>query len=173
MQPLPGASLSFLSIKTLDGYRMAAALWQPDNKPPADAVMMVQVHGSGGNFAGLPLPAVARALSPKGFAALAINTRGHDEHINTDNFFDVRHDIEAAVATAKALGYRTIVLHGHSLGTIQVEYFAASELGPGHQSGHSHRAIRQIALEVAQYSHPERRHLQRAGHSRARPSAGR
>ncbi len=130
MQSLPGASLSFLSIKTLDGYRMAAALWQPDNKPPADTVMMVQVHGSGGNFAGLPLPAVARAMSPKGYAALAISTRGHDEHINTDNFFDVRHDIEAAVATAKALGYRTIVLHGHSLGTIQVEYFAATNWDP-------------------------------------------
>jgi pimeloyl-ACP methyl ester carboxylesterase len=42
----------------------------------------------------------------------------------------VRKDIEAAVATAKALGYTSIVLHGHSLGTIQVEYYAATNWDP-------------------------------------------
>jgi alpha-beta hydrolase superfamily lysophospholipase len=73
---------------------------------------------------------VARALSPKGYAALTISTRGHDQHVNTDNFFDARKDIEAAVATAKALGYPSIVLQGHSLGTIQVEYYAATDWDP-------------------------------------------
>jgi len=34
-----------------------------------------------------------------------ISTRQHDTNLNTDNFFDVHKDIEAAVATAKALGY--------------------------------------------------------------------
>jgi pimeloyl-ACP methyl ester carboxylesterase len=92
--------------------------------------MIVQVHGSGSNLAELPLRAVARALSPKGYAALTISTRQHDEHLNTDNFFDVRKDIEAAVATAKALGYTSIVLEGHSLGTIQVEYYAATNWDP-------------------------------------------
>jgi pimeloyl-ACP methyl ester carboxylesterase len=130
MQPLPGASLQFLSIKTLDGFGTTAALWQPENKPPGNTTMIVQVHGSGGNFAELPLRAVARALSGKGYAALSISTRQHDEHINTDNFFEVRNDIEAAVATAKALGYTSIVLQGHSLGTIQVEYYAATNWDP-------------------------------------------
>jgi len=45
--------------------------------------------------------------------------------VNTDNFFEVRRDIEAAVATVRALGYRSIVLQGHSLGTVQVEFYAA------------------------------------------------
>jgi pimeloyl-ACP methyl ester carboxylesterase len=130
MQPLPGASLKFLAIKAIDGSKIDAALWQPDNVPPSRATMIVQVHGSGSNLAELPLRAVARALSPKGYAALTISTRGHDEHLNTDNFFDVRKDIEAAVATAKALGYSSIVLQGHSLGTIQVEYYAATDWDP-------------------------------------------
>jgi pimeloyl-ACP methyl ester carboxylesterase len=130
MQPLPGASLKFLSIKAIDGYRIDAALWQPDGKPPSATTMIVQVHGSGSNLAELPLRAVARALSPKGYAALTISTRQHDEHVNTDNFFDVRKDIEAAVATAKALGYTAIVLDGHSLGTIQVQYYAATNWDP-------------------------------------------
>jgi pimeloyl-ACP methyl ester carboxylesterase len=130
MQPLPGASLQFLSIKAIDGFKIDAALWQPENKPPADTTMIVQVHGSGGNLTELPLRAAARALSPRGYAALTISTRQHDEHVNTDNFFDVRKDIDAAIATVKALGYTSIVLDGHSLGTIQVEYYAATNWDP-------------------------------------------
>jgi alpha-beta hydrolase superfamily lysophospholipase len=130
MQPQPGASLKFLAIKTIDGVKLDAALWQPDKVQPSRATMIVQVHGSGSNLAELPLRAVARALSPKGYAALTISTRGHDENLNTDNFLDSRKDIDAAVATAKALGYASIVLHGHSLGTIQVEYYAATNWDP-------------------------------------------
>jgi len=129
MQPLPGASLQFLSIKAIDGYKVAAALWQPEKKAPG-ATMLVQIHGSGANLAELPLRTVARALSAKGYGALTISTRGHDESLNHDNFYDVRKDIEAAVATAKALGYSKIVLDGHSLGTIQVEYYAATDWDP-------------------------------------------
>jgi pimeloyl-ACP methyl ester carboxylesterase len=39
----------------------------------------------------------------------------------------VRRDIEAAVVTAKALGFRSIVLQGHSLGTVQVAFYAATD----------------------------------------------
>ena len=42
------------------------------------------------------------------------------------NFFEVSRDIDAAVQTAKALGYRSIVLQGHSLGTLQVLFYAAT-----------------------------------------------
>jgi pimeloyl-ACP methyl ester carboxylesterase len=130
MQALPGASLKFLSIKAIDGFKVDAALWQPVDAQPDRTTMIVQVHGSGSNLAELPLRAVARALSPKGYAALSISTRQHDANVNTDNFFDVRKDIEAAVVTAKALGYGSIVLQGHSLGTIQVQYYAATNWDP-------------------------------------------
>src|SRR5690348_13654152 len=101
MKARPGASLRFLSIKAIDGFKVQAALWQPENKPPVDTTMIVQVHGSGGNLSSLPLRAIARSLSAKGYAARSISTRQHDEHVNTDNFFDVRRDIEAAVATVR------------------------------------------------------------------------
>ncbi len=130
MHALPGASLRFLSSEAVDGFKVRAALWQPENKPPGDTTMIVQVHGSGGNLSSLPLRAIARALSARGYAALSISTRQHDEHVNTDNFFDVRRDIEAAVATVRALGYRSIVLLGHSLGTVQVQYYAATDWDP-------------------------------------------
>jgi alpha-beta hydrolase superfamily lysophospholipase len=127
MQALPGASLRYLAIKAIDGFKVQAAFWQPAEKPPTDTTIIVQVHGSGGNLASLPLRVIARALSARGYAALSISTRKHDEHVNTDNFFDVRHDIEAAVVTAKALGFRSIILQGHSLGTVQVAFYAASD----------------------------------------------
>ena len=130
MRPLPSANLRFLSIKAIDGFKVAAALWEPADKPPAGTTLFVQVHGSGENLATLPLRTLARALSPQGYAALTISTRQHDEHVNTDNFFAVRRDIEAAVATAKALGYKSIVLQGHSLGAVQVAFFAATEWDP-------------------------------------------
>src|SRR5215471_1380809 len=91
MQPLPGAGLRFLSISAIDGFRIAAALWQPLAKPASATPLLVQVHGSGGNLASVQLRATARALSARGYAALSISTRQHDEHVNTDNFFEVRH----------------------------------------------------------------------------------
>jgi alpha-beta hydrolase superfamily lysophospholipase len=130
MQALPGAALRFLSIKSIDGFKIQASLWQPDNRPPAETTIIVQVHGSGGNLASLPLRVIARALSARGYAALSISTRQHDERVNTDNFFDVRRDIEAAVVTTKALGYRSVVLQGHSLGTVQVAFYAATDWDP-------------------------------------------
>ena len=119
-QPLPGTSLKFLSIKTIDGFMVTAALWQPEAKPPAETTLIIMVHGSGGSYARAPNSTLSRSLSGNGFAALAINTRQHDDKRNTDNFFDISRDIDASVQTARALGYRSIVLQGHSLGTLQV-----------------------------------------------------
>ena len=121
-----GTSLRYLSIKAIDGFVIQAALWQSDTKPPAETTLIVMVHGSGGNYARDPSSTLSRNLSVIGFAALAINTRQHDEKRNTDNFFESSRDIDAAVQTAKALGYHSIVLQGHSLGTLQVLFYAAT-----------------------------------------------
>jgi pimeloyl-ACP methyl ester carboxylesterase len=121
-----GISLKFLSIKAIDGSLVQAALWQPDAKPPADTTLIVMVHGSGGNYARPPSSLLSRDLSARGFAALAINTRQHDDKRNTDNFFETSRDIDAAVQTAKAIGYHSIVLQGHSLGTLQVLFYGAT-----------------------------------------------
>jgi hypothetical protein len=125
-----GASLRFLAIKAIDGFQVNAALWQPDDKPAAATTLVVSVHGSGDNFAKPPIGFLSPALVAKGFGVLAINTRQHDQRVNTENFVEVRRDIEAAVYTARALGYRAVVLHGNSLGNIQVQYYAANNWEP-------------------------------------------
>lgn len=121
-----GTSLRFLAIKAIDGFQVDAALWQPTSKQPVDTTLIVMVHGSGGSYRSAPQSALGPRLATKGYASLAINTRQHDEKINTDNFLDVRRDIDAAVQVGRALGYKTLVLQGHSLGNIQVQFYAAT-----------------------------------------------
>jgi pimeloyl-ACP methyl ester carboxylesterase len=125
-QPIAGTLLKFISIKAIDGFQIEAALWQPDAKQPADAPLIVMVHGSGGSYRRAPESALGPRVAAKGYAALAINTRQHDDRINTDNFFEVGRDIDAAVQVARALGYKTLTLQGHSLGNIQVQFYAAT-----------------------------------------------
>lgn len=121
-----GVGLRFLAIKAIDGFQVDAALWQPDGKVAGATTLIVGVHGSGGNFVAPPIGFMSRGLAGKGYGVLAINTRQNGERVNTDNFLEVRRDIEAAVYTTRALGYRTLVLYGHSLGNIQVQYYAAN-----------------------------------------------
>ena len=110
-----GLALRFLAIKAIDGARVDAALWQP----PGATTLVVSVHGSGETFHANPNGFLAKGLAGKGYAVLGINTRQSGPHVNTDNFLEVRRDIEAAVYTARALGFRSLVIQGHSLGNIQ------------------------------------------------------
>jgi len=120
------ASLRFLAIKTIDEFQVDASLWQPSSKQPADTTLIIMVHGSGGSYQRAPESALGWRLAAKGYASLAVNTRQHDDKINTDNFLDVRRDIDAAVQVGRALGYKSLVLQGHSLGNIQVQFYAAT-----------------------------------------------
>src|SRR5256885_7051273 len=117
-----GAGLRFLAIQAIDGARVEAALWQPTNA----RTLVLMVHGSGETYHGNPNGFLGKGLAERGYAVLAINTRQSGPRVNTDNFMDVRRDIEAAFYTARALGHKAIVLHGHSLGNVQVQYFAAN-----------------------------------------------
>lgn len=121
-----GMSLQFLAIDAIDGFRVDAALWHPEAKTQADATLVVQVHGSGGSYAKAPNGFLGSGLAATGRAVLAINTRQHDNLVATENFFDISRDIDAAVRTGRALGYRRLVLQGHSLGSIQVLFYAAT-----------------------------------------------
>jgi predicted alpha/beta-fold hydrolase len=124
------ATLRFLQISTLDDSVVDAALWQPKDSDPAQQTIVISVHGSGDNFVKPPIGFLSPALAAKGYAVLAINTRQHDDFVNTDNFLHIRQDIDAAVYTARALGYRSIVMHGHSIGNIQVQFYVATAWAP-------------------------------------------
>jgi len=118
--------LRFLAITAIDGSRVDAALWQPGGRPASATPLVLSVHGSADSFHSNPHGFLTRGLAGRGYAVLGINTRQTGKRVNTDNFLEVRRDIEAAAYTARALGYRTLVLHGHSLGNIQVQFYAAN-----------------------------------------------
>src|SRR5262245_43646371 len=99
--PPPDAALKFLVIKAIDGSRVDAVISQPNSKTAANTTLVVTVHGSGGSYDSDPNGFLVRLLPGKGHAVLGINTRQSGARINTDNFLEVRRDIEAAVYTAR------------------------------------------------------------------------
>ena len=125
-EPRPDFSIRFLAIKAIDGFQVDASLWQPNGKQAAETTLIVMIHGSGGSYMQPPQSGLGPRLAVKGYASLAINTRQHDDKLNTDNFLDIRRDIDAAVQVGRALGYKSLVLLGHSLGNIQVQFYAAT-----------------------------------------------
>jgi predicted alpha/beta-fold hydrolase len=87
--PADGAAVKFLTLRAIDGFVLQASLWEPNTKAAADTTLVVMVHGSGGSYRRAPQSGLGRRLAANGYASLAIDTRQHDEAINTDNFFDV------------------------------------------------------------------------------------
>jgi pimeloyl-ACP methyl ester carboxylesterase len=74
--------------------------------------------------------ALGAGLGARGYAVLAINTRQHDDGACKENFYAIRSDIEAALYTGRALGHRRLVLLGHSLGSSQALFYAATSWAP-------------------------------------------
>lgn len=126
----PGVRQRFLTIEAIDGFEVSAVLFEPRHRKPADTTLILRVHGSNGNYLGFEMP----RLSAEGYAVLSINTRQSnqapglpgDRGGETDNFLDIRKDIEAAFYTATDRGHEKIVLNGRSLGNIQVQFYAAT-----------------------------------------------
>jgi pimeloyl-ACP methyl ester carboxylesterase len=120
-----GVSTRDLETVALDG-RVGTAVLRTGKGLTGDlGVGVVMVHGSGENMERAPVGPLSRALAERGFTTLSINTRQHDDGVNTDDIRGTLRDIDAAVWTMRALGCASIVLHGHSLGTAQVQMYAA------------------------------------------------
>jgi hypothetical protein len=125
-----GVDLKFFRITTLDGFDVQASFFEPRSGARTDRTLVIGVHGSGGGLASNTVEFTVPMLSAEGFATMGIRTRQWGAHVNTDNFFDVARDIQAAVYTARHLGFKKIVLHGQSLGNIHVQYYAATNWDP-------------------------------------------
>ena len=120
-----GVTARFFEITSLDGRAGTAVLLVPQTVE-AGAPLVISVHGSGGSITSPPVNLLSRGLSARGIPVLAIDTRQSNDAVNTDSFYATVRDIEAAFWVARWLGYDRVVLHGHSLGTSQVTFFAAT-----------------------------------------------
>ncbi|MCS5719263.1 lysophospholipase [Herbiconiux sp. CPCC 205763] len=118
------ANTGELDVTTVDGRVARALLIEPG--PPAETPLFLSVHGSGEQPEHPMHAHVAEGLAERGIASLRIRTRQSGDGVNTDSFYDSVRDIEAAFWAAIARGHTRIVLHGHSLGSTQAAYLAAT-----------------------------------------------
>lgn len=124
--PVPaGVDVMPYELTSIDHRAGIALHLLPRDRDP-DAPIVISVHGSGGSVMSQPNQLLSFGLSERGTPVLAINTRQSGEAVNTDSFYATVRDIDAAYWMARDLGYERIAVHGHSLGTSQVSFFAAT-----------------------------------------------
>ena len=99
---------------------------------------MLCIHGSGRNFYTPATANMANDLRNRGYAALTLNTRGHDTvwvdrqtGVAEGNAYEIldtgRQDLRAGIDYLASREYRRIGILGHSMGAVKVAYYAATE----------------------------------------------
>ena len=102
---------------------------------------MLCIHGSGRAFYTPATANMANDLRNQGYAALTLNTRGHDTvwvdrqtGVAEGNAYEIldtgRQDLRAGIDYLASLGYQRIGIIGHSMGAVKVAYYAAVEDDP-------------------------------------------
>ena len=132
--------VDLITITTGDGMTLDGIFCEPAAGVtpigPVDAMLLI--HGSGGSFYRVATKAMAEDLRNRGYACLAINTKGHDTvwspqgsgqyYGNALEILDnSRYDLRAGIDYLWEKGYRSIGLLGHSMGAVKVGYYAATE----------------------------------------------
>jgi pimeloyl-ACP methyl ester carboxylesterase len=116
--------IQMVRLQTTDGITLTGVLRQPHTVRNNAGVILV--HGYSGNFYSGIMSFLPEALSDSGFATLVINMRDHDRGPKKNRFEDNRYDIAVAVDEMVRLGYNSIFLFGHSMGTNRVLYYIAA-----------------------------------------------
>jgi pimeloyl-ACP methyl ester carboxylesterase len=116
--------IQMVRLQTTDGITLTGVLRQPHTVRNNAGVILV--HGYSGNFYSGIMSFLPEALSDSGFASLVINMRDHDRGPKKNRFEDNRYDIAVAVDEMVRLGYNSIFLFGHSMGTNRVLYYIAA-----------------------------------------------
>jgi pimeloyl-ACP methyl ester carboxylesterase len=120
--------VNLVRLQTNDGVRLTGILRQP-RMAKANACVVL-IHGYSGNFYSGIMDFLPEALAYRGFATLALNMRDHDQGPKKNRFEENRYDIAIAVDKMSLLGYKSIFLYGHSMGTNRVLYYMAATQDP-------------------------------------------
>lgn len=120
--------VDLVRLQTNDGVKLTGILRQP-RMAKANACVVL-IHGYSGNFYSGIMDFLPEALADRGFATLALNMRDHDQGPKKNRFEENRYDIAIAVDKMSLLGYNSIFLYGHSMGTNRVLYYMAATQDP-------------------------------------------
>jgi pimeloyl-ACP methyl ester carboxylesterase len=129
---------NLINFKTNDGLVLQGMLTGP-KKSARGSKCVIYVHGMTGNFYSSSIfYALSKDLSAHGMVSFAINTRGHDilcgiktegmshggiHGTAVEDFDGCLEDISAAIGAIKRLGYREIILCGHSTGCQKIVHY--------------------------------------------------
>lgn len=126
----------FIQFIARDGLRLSGFLSGSNGKK-----IVIHVHGLGGNFYRSALSwLLADNYAKAGYDFFSVNTRGHDWVANGtkkkgrqwnrtrvgttyERFESCADDINGAVDCATGLGYKEIILQGHSTGCQKITYY--------------------------------------------------
>lgn len=117
-----------VKLQTDDGVKLTGILRRP--RMAGANACVVLIHGYSGNFYSGIMDFLPKILADKGFATLALNMRDHDRGPKKNRFEENRYDIATAIDKMALLGYHSIFLHGHSMGTNRVLYYIAKTQDP-------------------------------------------
>ena len=130
--------VDLIRITAADGMELDSAYFAPPAAaiPPGPIDAVLCIHGSGRNFYTPATAQMADDLRRQGYAALTLNTRGHDTvwmdrqtGAAAGNAYEIlddsRPDLCAGLDYLAGLGYQRIALLGHSMGAVKVAYYAA------------------------------------------------
>jgi len=121
-----------VKVTTLDGYSLHGLLLEPKVKGES---IIIHLHGSAGNFYQSAFyPYLFKLANDLNIAFLSTNNRGSDVYyveIDTkytgaaiEIFEECLFDIDAWIKFALSIGYKNIILEGHSFGTNKIQYYA-------------------------------------------------
>ena len=127
------APVSLVNVRTRDGVVLEGAASEPRGRR---RTALVWVHGLGSAFSsGQPLMrALSARLNAAGLGYLKLNTRGHGLVARAgrklagaafERFAESVNDIRATITLARRLGYRQVILAGHSTGANKVLHYVA------------------------------------------------
>lgn len=130
--------VDLIRIAAADGMELDGAYFAPASGvvPPGPVDAVLCIHGSGRNFYTPATTQMAEDLRRQGYAALTLNTRGHDTvwmdrqtGAAAGNAYEIldesRQDLRAGLDYLSEQGHRRIALLGHSMGAVKVSYYAA------------------------------------------------
>ena len=127
-----------------DGFTLEGVVIRPADGTATRPVAVIWVHGLTGKFYGPSAIRVGRELAGDGYTIVSGNNRGHDFGTmlrradgtavlgggGWECFDEAPRDVAAWIGFAESLGFRRIVLFGHSLGALKVVYYQALRQDP-------------------------------------------
>jgi alpha-beta hydrolase superfamily lysophospholipase len=135
--------VDLIRLTAADGMELDGAYFDPTPgvAPPGPIDAAMVIHGSGRSFYTPATAAMADDLRRAGYAALTLNTRGHDTvwvdrqtGVAEGNAYEImdnsRQDLRVGIDYLASLGYERIAILGQSMGAVKVAYYASVENDP-------------------------------------------